>query len=49
MIIEWTQNVLFHDARDFILTSRTDVMEVEDDDDDDKKRYYWRQHRDESL
>ena len=28
----------FHDARDVILTSQTDVMEVEDD--DDEKRYY---------
>ena len=38
VIIEWTQNVLFHDARDVILMYQTDVMEVEDD--DDEKRYY---------
>ena len=47
VIIEWTQNVLFHDARDVILMYQTDNMEVEDD--DDKKRYYWRRRQDESL
>ena len=32
VIIEWTLNGLFHDARDVILTSPTDVMEMEDND-----------------
>ena len=36
MIIEWTENVLFHDARDVILTFGVDDLEVVDDDDNDK-------------
>ena len=36
MIIEWTENVLFHDARDIILTFWVDVLEVVGDDDDDE-------------
>ena len=35
VIIEWLQNGQFHDARDVILMSRTDVREMVDDDDDD--------------
>ena len=34
MIIEWPLNGQFHDARDVILTSRTDVREMVDDDDE---------------
>ena len=33
-IIEWPLNGQFHDARDVILTSRTDVREMVDDDDE---------------
>ena len=36
VIIEWPLNGQFHDARDVILTSRTDVREMVDDDDDDE-------------
>ena len=36
MIIEYPLNGQFHDARDVILTSRTDVREMLDDDDDDE-------------
>ena len=32
MIIEWPLNGQFHDARDVILTSQTDVREMVDDD-----------------
>ena len=31
IIIEWPLNVLFNDARDFILTSQTDVRGLADD------------------
>ena len=34
VIIDWPLKRLFNDARDVILTSRIDVMEVEDDDDE---------------
>ena len=34
MIIESPPFHLFHDVRDVIITSRTDVREMEDDDDD---------------
>ena len=33
--MEWPLNGQFHDARDIILTSRTDVRELVDDDDDE--------------
>ena len=36
MIIEWPLNGLFHDARDVILTSQTDVREMDNDDNDDE-------------
>ena len=36
MIIECPLNGQYHDARDVILTSRTDVREIVDDDDNDK-------------
>ena len=36
MIIKWPLNGQFHDARDVILTSRTDVREMVDDNDDDE-------------
>ena len=36
VIIEWPLNGQFHDARDVILTSRTDIREMVDDDDDDE-------------
>ena len=35
IIIEWPLNVLFNDARDFILTSRTEVRGLADDVNDD--------------
>ena len=38
MIIECPLNHLFHDARDVIITSRTDVRGMNDDDDDDVQR-----------
>ena len=36
VIIECPLNGQYHDARDVILTSRTDVREMVDDDDDDE-------------
>ena len=36
MIIECPLNGQYHDARDVILTSRTDIREMVDDDDDDE-------------
>ena len=36
VIIECSLNGQYHDARDVILTSRTDVREMVDDDDDDE-------------
>ena len=36
MIIECPLNGQYHDARNVILTSRTDVKEMVDDDDDDE-------------
>ena len=39
VIIEWTQNVHFNDARDVIIMSRTDVREMVDLDDDHDRRY----------
>ena len=45
VIIEWPLNGQFHDARDIILTSRTDVREMVDNHDDDEwpleKRYLY--------
>ena len=37
VIIEWPLNGQFHDTRDVILTSRTNVRELVDDDDDDER------------
>ena len=37
VIIECPLNGQYHDARDVILTSRTDVREMVDDDDDDER------------
>ena len=36
VITEWPLNEQFHDARDIILTSRTDIREMFDDNDKDK-------------
>ena len=45
MIIEWPLNGHFHDVVINVLTSRTNVREMEDKDDDDKPRlknvFYW--------
>ena len=37
VIIDWPLNRLFNNARDVILTSRTDVKEMDNDDDDPER------------
>ena len=37
VIINWPLKHLFYDARDIILTSQTDIREMDDDDDDPER------------
>ena len=49
MIIGWTLKRLLNDAWDVILTSRTDVREMDDDDDDPERTLVTLKRRYKSL
>ena len=49
MIIEWTLNGQFHDARDVILTSQNHIRGFPSDDDDDEMLIFTLKRRYKSL
>ena len=49
VIIEWPLNGHFNDARDVVLTSRTEVRELDDDDDDPDRMLFSQKLEDASL